>query len=64
GKQSTFPTVTKLARKHLAVQASSTASESLFSVGGSTITKKRTDMSREVEADIMFLHATLKNKLW
>ncbi|CAM9150236.1 unnamed protein product, partial [Laminaria digitata] len=32
GKQSTFPTVAKLARKHLAVQASSAASESLFSV--------------------------------
>ncbi|CAN0493986.1 unnamed protein product, partial [Laminaria digitata] len=41
GKQSTFPTVVKLARKHLAKQASSAASESLFSVGGSTITKKR-----------------------
>ncbi|CAN0483777.1 unnamed protein product, partial [Laminaria digitata] len=37
GKQSTFPTVAKLARKHLAVQASSAASESLFSVGGSKI---------------------------
>ncbi|CAN0600499.1 unnamed protein product, partial [Laminaria digitata] len=41
GKQSTFVTVTKLARNHLAMQASSAASESLFSVGGRTITKKR-----------------------
>ncbi|CAN0387172.1 unnamed protein product [Laminaria digitata] len=56
-----FPTVAKLARKHLAVQ---TASESLFSVGGSTITKKRNRLSGEMAADIIFLHETLKNKLW
>ncbi|CAN0015319.1 unnamed protein product, partial [Laminaria digitata] len=63
GKQSTFPTVAKLARKHLAVQASSTASESLFSVR-STITKKSNHLSGEVAADIIFLHETLMNKLW
>ncbi|CAM9889604.1 unnamed protein product, partial [Laminaria digitata] len=64
GKQSTCPTVAKLARNHLAVQASSTASESLFSVGGSTITKKRNHLSGEMAADIIFLHETLTNKLW
>ncbi|CAN0429881.1 unnamed protein product, partial [Laminaria digitata] len=56
GKQSTFPTVAKLARKHLAVQASSAASQSLFSVGGSTTTKKRNRLSGEMAADdIIFL---------
>ncbi|CAN0381892.1 unnamed protein product, partial [Laminaria digitata] len=45
GKQSTFPTVAKLAHKHLAVQAPSAASQSLFSVGGSTTTKKRNRLS-------------------
>ncbi|CAN0566190.1 unnamed protein product, partial [Laminaria digitata] len=45
GKQNTFPTVAKLARKHLAMQASSAASESLLSVGGSTITRKRNRLS-------------------
>ncbi|CAN0564027.1 unnamed protein product, partial [Laminaria digitata] len=41
GKQSTFPTVAKSAREYLAAQASSAASERLFLVGGSKITKKR-----------------------
>ena len=62
GKQSTFPTVAKLARKYLAVQASSAASKRLFS-GGNTITKKRNRLSGEMAADIIFLHDTLKYKL-
>ena len=64
GKQSRFLNVAKLARKYLAVQASSAASERLFSVGGNTITKKRNRLSGEMAADIIFLHETLKNKLW
>ncbi|CAN0515879.1 unnamed protein product, partial [Laminaria digitata] len=64
GKQSTFPTFAKLARKYFAVQASSAASQRLFSVGGNTITKKHNRLSGEMTADIIFLHDTLKNKLW
>ena len=47
GKHTTFenfPTVAKLSRKYLAVQASSAASERLFS-GGNTITEKRNRLS-------------------
>ncbi|CAN0499146.1 unnamed protein product, partial [Laminaria digitata] len=36
-----YPHITILARKHLAVQASSAASERVFSQGGLVVTKKR-----------------------
>ena len=53
-----------LARKYLAVQASSAASERIFSVGGLVVTKKRNRLGVERVGDTIFLHESMKNKLW
>ena len=47
------PRMAKLARKFLAVQASSTASERLFSQAGLVVPAKRKRMSGEMAADIL-----------
>jgi hAT family C-terminal dimerisation region len=40
-KEYEFPTIARMARDHLAIPATSAASECVFSVGGDIITKKR-----------------------
>jgi hypothetical protein len=40
-KEYEFPTIARIARDHLGIPATSAASESVFSVGGDIITKKR-----------------------
>lgn len=61
-----YPTVAKIARKYLAVQASSAASERLFSVDGNTVAvaEKRNRVSGERAADIIFLHENMEHKRW
>lgn len=63
-KQSTFPTVTKLDRKYIAVETPSAAPECLYSVGENMLTKKRNRLSRDMAAEVICLRDTLKNKLW
>lgn len=62
--QDTFPHVAELARKYLAVQASSASSEHLFSTSGNTITAKRKRLSGDRASDILFLHECSKLELW
>lgn len=59
-----YPHIARLARKYLAVQASSAASERLFSQAGLVVTAKRNRMTGDTAADIIFLHESLKHKLW
>ncbi|CAN0433173.1 unnamed protein product [Laminaria digitata] len=59
-----YPHIAILARKYLAVQASSAASERVFSQGGLVVTKKRNRLSGEMVGDIVFLHERMKFKLW
>ena len=40
-KEYEFPIIARMARDHLAIPATSAASESVFSIGGDIITKKR-----------------------
>ena len=58
-----YPHVAILARKYLAVQASSAASERVFSVG-LVVTKTRNRLSGDRVADIVFLHESMKHNLW
>ncbi|CAN0493112.1 unnamed protein product [Scytosiphon promiscuus] len=58
------PHLAKLARKYLAVQASSAASERLFSQAGLVLTDKRNRMSGETAANVVFLHESIKHELW
>ncbi len=44
-KEYKFPTVARIARDHLAIPATSAASECVFSVGGDIVTKKRNRLS-------------------
>lgn len=62
--QRVYPHIARLARKYLAVQASSAASERVFSVGGLVITKHRNRLSGERVADIVFLHESMKHDIW
>src|ERR1700730_13532556 len=39
-KEYKFPTIARMAKDHLAIPATSAASESVFSIGGDIITKK------------------------
>lgn len=59
-----FPHLASLARKYLAVQASSTATKRLFSVSGLANTKRRNSLGDDATADIIFLHEGMKHKLW
>src|SRR5436189_271238 len=54
-KKSKFPILSNLARKYLAVSATSTASERLFSDAGNLLTNKRTRMKPTLFKKIMFL---------
>lgn len=62
--QRVYPHIATLARKYLAVQASSAASERVFSVGGLVVTKTRNRLSGERVEDIVFLHESMKHDLW
>jgi hypothetical protein len=54
-KKDSFPILSRLARKYLAVSATSTASERLFSDAGNLLTNKRTRMKPQLFKRIMFL---------
>jgi hAT family C-terminal dimerisation region len=55
GQEENFPTLSKIAKKYLAVYACSTSSERLFSDAGNLLTAKRTRMSPKLFKRIMFL---------
>ena len=59
-----YPHLAKLARKYLAVQASTAASERLFSQAGVVVTSNRNRMSGDTAADITILPESIKHKLW
>lgn len=59
-----FPHLAKLARKYLAVQASSAAPERWFSPRGLAHAKRRNGLSDDTAADIIFLHEGMKHKVW
>jgi hypothetical protein len=46
-KEYEFPTIARMARDHLAIPATSAASERVFSVGGDIVTKKRNRLSAD-----------------
>lgn len=54
-KKDKFPILSNLAQKYLAVSATSTASERLFSDAGNLLTNKRTRMKPKLFKKIMFL---------
>lgn len=54
-KKDKFPILSNLAQKYLAVSATSTASERLFSDAGNLLTNKRTRMNPKLFKQIMFL---------
>jgi hypothetical protein len=43
-KEQDFPLLSKVAKKYLCIQVSSTSSERVFSTGGNTVTAKRTKL--------------------
>ena len=55
-KESKYPRLSVLARKYLSVQASSTASERVFSLMGNILTKKRLRLTSENFRKIIFLY--------
>lgn len=54
-----FPTMAKLAQKLLAIPASNTSSEKVFSIAGHTIQKRRTCLSPIAIDNLLFLHSNL-----
>ncbi len=60
-KKEQFPVLARLARKYLAVSATSTASERLFSDAGNILTNKRTRMKPKLFKKIMFLKRNAAN---
>jgi len=56
-----FPRLAFLARKLLAIQATSAPSERLFSAAGLTIAKDRARLTPENAAMLIFLHDNLPN---
>ncbi|CAN0449174.1 unnamed protein product [Ectocarpus sp. 12 AP-2014] len=61
-KQEMFPTLSKLAVKYLAVQATSAASERLFSEAALVITAKRNRLNDVNAENIIFLSSN--HMLW
>ena len=59
-----YPHSVMLALKYLVIQASSAASERVFSVGGLVGTKKRNLLGGERVGDMFFLHEGVNHKLW
>jgi hypothetical protein len=60
-KKESFPILSGLARKYLAVSATSTASERLFSDAGNLLTNKRTRMKPKLFKKMMFLKRNSSN---
>jgi hypothetical protein len=60
-KKKTFPILSDLARKYLAVSATSTASERLFSDAGNLLTNKRIRIKPKLFKKIMFLKRNASN---
>ena len=60
-KKDKFPILSNLAQKYLAVSATSTASERLFSDAGNLLTNKRTCMKPKLFKKIMFLKRNANN---
>jgi hypothetical protein len=56
---SAFPTVCRLARAYHAMQASSAATERLFSNGGNTVTGDRFALGDELVSSIVFSHGSI-----
>ena len=54
-KKDKYPILAKMARIHLAIPATSTPSERLFSDAGNLLSAKRTRMNSELFQRIMFL---------
>jgi len=55
GKQYEFPTIARMARDHLAIPASSAASECVFSGGSDLITKKRNQLGGENTRKLLYM---------
>ncbi|CAI2186287.1 18095_t:CDS:2 [Funneliformis geosporum] len=60
-KKESFPILSGLARKYLAVSATSTASERLFSDAGNLLTNKRTRIRPKLFKKLMFLKRNASN---
>jgi len=54
-KEYEFPIIARIARDHLAIPATSAASESVFSIGGDIITKKRNRLSAGNTRRLLYL---------
>jgi len=50
-----FPYLARLAKKYLAIQASSASPERLFSIAGNLITDRRSSLTPDHVKEIMFL---------
>ncbi|CAM9894052.1 unnamed protein product, partial [Sphacelaria rigidula] len=61
--QRVYPHVAILARKYLAVQASSAASERVFCVGGLVVTKSQNRLSIAAVCCCVFLHESMKHDI-
>ena len=55
GKQYEFPTIARMAKDHLAIPASSAASECVFSGGSDLITKKRNQLGGENTRKLLYM---------
>lgn len=60
--QNEFPHLTKLAYRYLAVPATSTPSERVFSLAGNTITRQRASLHPAHVDTLIFLHENLERK--
>lgn len=58
--ESTFPSIAKLARKYLCVQATSVASERAFSGAGNIVSARRTALKPARVNELCFLSANLQ----
>ena len=54
--KNTFPTLSKFARKYLAIPASSTKSERAFSTGGNVVTAKRNRLDPDMVEQLVVCH--------
>ncbi|KAL0223617.1 hypothetical protein P9112_003007 [Eukaryota sp. TZLM1-RC] len=57
-----FPRLARMARDYLSIQASSVASESLFSLAGNMVTDKRNLLTDEMIEAVMCLKSWKKNE--